>query len=113
MFRLQHRVFQGFPDLCLSSCMPCTPAHSPLFEPDVRVSRIRLSDKLSPQGMRRELTGMPSKLDETQAGERRVVGLLPLEDLHLRSGILPTQAVLLSLSKTCLKCGPFAPRALP
>lgn len=79
MFRLQHRVFQGFPGLCLNSRMPCTPTHSPSSN---RTCGFPVSDKLSPQGVCRELTGTHSVLNGTQALQRRVVGLLPLEDLH-------------------------------
>ena len=43
MFRLRLSSVSGFPRSWLKSRMPCTAAYSPLIEPDVRISRIRLS----------------------------------------------------------------------
>ena len=43
MFRLHFTLFQGFPGAWLNICIPCIASHSPLIEPDVRLSRIRLS----------------------------------------------------------------------
>ncbi len=43
MVRLPSRSVSGFPRMCLNNGMPCNAPYSPLVEPDVRFSRIRLS----------------------------------------------------------------------
>ena len=48
MFRFRHTLVSGFPRMWLNIRIPCTASHSPLIKPDVRISLIRLSWKLSP-----------------------------------------------------------------
>ena len=49
---------------CLTSCTMLR-FHIPLIKPDVRVSRIRLSDKVS-RVRTRDVTPRPTKSDETE-----------------------------------------------
>ena len=53
----------------------------PLIEPYVRISRIRLSDSLSPPGIRKELRGTHRPLTEAQThtGVYHGKGFLPCE----------------------------------
>ena len=46
MFRFRPTLFRGFPGTWLNSRIPCTASHSPLVEPDLQISRIRLSRNL-------------------------------------------------------------------
>ncbi len=41
--RFRYSFVSGFPFMCLSNRIPVHATHSPLIEPDVRISRIRLS----------------------------------------------------------------------
>jgi len=43
LIRLQHTSVSGFPRAWLSGCIPYRAPYSPLVEPDVQISRIRLS----------------------------------------------------------------------
>ena len=43
MFRFRPTLFRGFPGTWLDIRIPCTASHSPLIEPDLQISRIRLS----------------------------------------------------------------------
>jgi len=70
VFRLRLTSVSGFPRMWLNVRLPCAATCSPLLEPDVRISRIRLSRKtLAPrhtQGDQREKSsqGLPSQVQQ-------------------------------------------------
>ena len=83
---------------------------SPLVEPDVQISRIRLSRKLSPQ--RSTLARQKASLAEGQSqGLRRE--LFPNLAAGSSVGGLASKRNSLPLTPACLRPGPFAPRSLP
>jgi len=53
MFRLRHSSVSGFPLQCLSVRIPCTATVSPLFPPDVQLSRIRRTNECSAISLRK------------------------------------------------------------
>ena len=122
MGRRRHSSVSGFPHACLSIRMPYTATHSPLLEPDVQISRIRLSRGLSPQAFARSCRLLLGLLAQLLSQEREFLRQLPpaaplrqpLAPLPVfRSGSFTVQAALPLSDSACPRQGPFAPRALP
>jgi hypothetical protein len=65
----------GFPRMCLTSCLPERPTHSPLSEPYVRFSRIRLSTSLSPQACTGSCTRALAQSLQTQYAQMSIQAL--------------------------------------
>jgi hypothetical protein len=66
-------MVSGFPRMYLTLRMPCTAFRSPLFTPDVRISRIRRSQIPLAAGLHKELTVHLHRL-QTQLGQVLIVG---------------------------------------
>ena len=119
MVRLRPTSVSGFPHPWLNSRMPCTATHSPLVEPDVRMSRIRLSRRHSPPACARSSwLGLVVQLlsqarEALRQGAAPSLWPAPLPRQVIRRGILGIQAALPSSDSASLRHGPFAPRALP
>jgi hypothetical protein len=77
MGRRRHSSGSGFPRSGLSVRMPSTTAHSPLIEPNVRFSRIRLSRRLSRPVATGESTPVLSQRHQAQSRQVHA-GLDPL-----------------------------------
>jgi hypothetical protein len=111
MVRLRVSFVSRFPLMGLNTRMPSVAPHSPLLEPDVRISRIRLSPVLSPQALS---DAPPCGLPRWERGPCFAFwpSLYLSQELFFRNGPCG-QAELLPSDEACTGSGPLAPRALP